>query len=95
MQSQGLKYGIGVDENTALIVTGGSHVEVLGDRGAVVMDLSQASVDQNIKQFNLKNCRLSYLDSGDEFDLTTLAVTPAPREAKRRQDRSQRGRLQA
>ena len=83
MQSQGLKYGIGVDENTALIVTGGSHVEVLGDRGAVVLDLSQASVDQNVKEFNLKNCRLSYLDHGDQFDLATLAVTPA---AEKRRD---------
>ncbi len=78
MQSQGLKYGIGVEENTALVVTGGSQIKVIGHKGAVVMDLSQASVDAKVKGFNLKNCRLSYLDRGDGFSLATLAVTPGP-----------------
>ncbi len=78
MQSQGLKYGIGVEEDTALVVTGGSQIKVIGYKGAVVMDLSQASVDPNVKGFNFKNCRLSYLDRGDAFNLSTLAVTPAP-----------------
>lgn len=78
MQSQGLKYGIGVEENTALVITGGSQLKVIGHKGAVVMDLSQASVDPNVKAFNLKNCRLTYLDRGDGFDLATLAITPGP-----------------
>jgi cyanophycinase len=78
MQSQGLKYGIGVEENTALVITAGSQVKVIGHRGAVVMDLSQASVDPNVKAFNLKNCRLTYLDRGDTFNMTTLVITPGP-----------------
>jgi cyanophycinase len=77
MQSQGLKFGIGVAENTALVVTGGTQVKIIGDFGAVVMDLSQATVDANVKGFNLKNARLSYLDRGDEFNLATLVVTPS------------------
>ncbi len=77
MHSQGLKFGIGVDENTACVVRNGTEVEVVGFRGAVVLDLSNASHDPDVTGFNLKNVRLTYLDHGDTFDLTTLAVTPA------------------
>lgn len=78
MQSQELKYGIGVEENTALVVSGGTQVKVIGHKGAMVMDLSEATVDPSVKGFNLKNARLSYVDRGDEFNMTTLAVTPSP-----------------
>ena len=64
-------------ENTALVVTGGTQVKVIGDYGAVVMDLSQATVDPDVKGFNLKNARLTYLDRGDEFNMATLVVTPS------------------
>ena len=77
MHSQGLKFGIGVDENTAVVVRHGDEVEVVGSKGAVVLDLSNASHDPDILGFNLKNIRLTYLDHGDTFDLRTLAVTPA------------------
>jgi cyanophycinase len=77
MQSQNLKFGIGVAENTALVVTDNTHVKVIGDYGAVVMDLSEATVDPAIKGFNLKNARLTYLDRGDSFDMATLVVTPS------------------
>ena len=78
MQSQGFKYGVGVAENTALVVTDQSHLKVIGEQGAVVLDLSQSSVDPNVKGFNLKNARLTYLDHGDELNLSTLALTPGP-----------------
>ncbi|HTU26309.1 MAG TPA: cyanophycinase, partial [Pirellulales bacterium] len=60
MQSQGLKFGIGVAENTALVVTGGSRVKVIGDHGAIVMDLSKATSDAAVAGFNLKHARLTY-----------------------------------
>ena len=65
MQSQQLKFGIGVEENTALVVTGGSQVKVIGDNGRWCMDLSQGHGRSGVKGFNLKNARLSYLDRGD------------------------------
>lgn len=77
MHSQGLKYGIGVDENTACVVRNGEEVEIVGYKGAVVLDLSNASHDPDVKGFNLKNVRMTYLDHGDTFNLHTLAVTPA------------------
>ena len=78
MQSQGIKYGVGVDENTALVIRGGKELKVIGYKGAIVLDLSQASSDPAIKAFNLKNVRLTYLDRGDSIDLETLKVTPSP-----------------
>ena len=77
MHSQGLKFGIGVDENTACVVRNGTEVEVVGFKGAVVLDLSNASHDPDVPGFNLKNVRMTYLDHGDTFDLNTLTVTPA------------------
>ncbi len=81
MQSQGFKFGVGVDENTALVIRGGKELKVIGYKGAVVLDLSQASRDPAVKAFNLKNVRLTYLDRGDKIDLETLQVTPSPEKA--------------
>lgn len=77
MQDQGFKFGIGVDENSAIIVTNGKDVRVIGYKGALVLDLSQAEHDPSLGRFNLKNARLTYLDRGDRFDLKTMEVMPA------------------
>lgn len=77
MQNQGFKYGIGVEENSAVIVTNRKDVRVIGYKGALVMDLSRAEHDPTLGRFNLKNARLTYLDRGDRFDLETLEVTPS------------------
>jgi cyanophycinase len=76
MHSQGIKYGIGVDDNTALVVRG-RQLTVIGHKGAVLLDLSQATSDPEVKGFNLKNVRLSYLDRGDSLDLDTVELTPS------------------
>jgi cyanophycinase len=77
MHSQGYKFGIGVDENTALVVRKGVDLKVVGYKGAVVLDLSQATSDKSLKAFNLRNAKLTYLDQGDSINLSTLAVTPS------------------
>lgn len=77
MQDQGFKFGIGVDENSAIIVTNGKDVRVIGYKGALVMDLSKSEHDPSLGRFNLKNARLTYLDRGDRFDLKTMEVIPA------------------
>jgi cyanophycinase len=77
MQDQGFKFGIGVDENSAIIVTNRKDVRVIGHKGALVLDLSRAEHDPKLGRFNLKNARLTYLDRGDRFDLKTFEVTPS------------------
>lgn len=77
MHDQGFKYGLGVDENSAVIVRNGKDVEVIGYKGALIMDLSNAEADPKLGKFNLTNVRLTYLDRGDRYDLKTRTVTPS------------------
>lgn len=78
MKSQGLKYGMGVDENTAVEVRHGTQATVLGEKGTLVLDLSEAASDEKSQGFNLKNAKLTYLEHGDAIDLKTLEVKPSP-----------------
>lgn len=77
MHDQGFKYGIGVDENSAVIVRNGKDVQVIGYKGALILDLSKAEHNADLGRFNLKNVRLTYLDRGDRYDLKTREVTPS------------------
>lgn len=77
MHSQGIPFGIGVDENTALVVKRGYEASVIGYKGVLIMDVSQAKRDPDMDGFALKNVKLSYLDRGDSIDLRTRVVTPA------------------
>jgi len=78
MQQKGIKLGIGVDENTAIVVTNKDDVEVVGYMGALVVDLSRATRNPAIKEFNIKNARLTYLEKGDSFNLSTKEVLVNP-----------------
>jgi len=76
MRALGYTLGLGVDENTAAIVKG-SEVEIVGARGALLVDLSEATSDARLPAFNLRGAQLSYLDRGDKHDLKTGITTPA------------------
>jgi cyanophycinase len=75
-QHHGLRHGLGVDENTALLVQHG-EAEIIGYRGAIFLDLSEARHDAKTESFNVKNARVSYLDRGDHLDMATLVLTPS------------------
>ena len=74
MKSQNYKLGIGVDENTAIVVSKKNDVQVLGYSGVMIMDLSEAATDPEIAAFNMNNIRLTYLEKGDTFNLATKEV---------------------
>ncbi len=76
MLKKGYKLGLGIDENTAMMINPGREVEVLGYQGALLLDLSQASSDGG-KDFNISNVRISYLDRGDRYNLRTRQFTPS------------------
>ncbi|MBD8530782.1 MULTISPECIES: cyanophycinase [unclassified Massilia] len=84
MLQKGYKLGLGIDENTAMVVGPNRDVEVLGYKGALVVDLSAANARQGT--FNVSNVRLSYLDNGDRFNIATHSFTPAPDKADGRLD---------
>jgi cyanophycinase len=78
MLAKGYTLGIGIDENTAAVVGPSRDVTIIGYRGALVLDLAGATVDKAQPNFNLSNARISYLDSGDRFNLVNRAYSPGP-----------------
>lgn len=77
MKQKGYNLGIGVDENTALVVKN-NIAQVIGYKGGLVMDFSAATTNPSIKEFNIKNVKLTYLDRGDKFNLQTKEVIVHP-----------------
>jgi cyanophycinase len=75
MLKTGYRLGLGIDEDTAMIVLPNRDVEVVGYRGALVLDLAAAGVQDGA--FNVSNVRVSYLDNGDRFNIATHAFTPS------------------
>ncbi len=70
--------GLGIDENTAAVIGPTRDVTMIGYQGAIVLELGQASTDKAQAGFNLSNARISYLDSGDRFNLATRTFYPGP-----------------
>jgi cyanophycinase len=81
MLAKGYTLGIGIDENTAAVVGPSRDVTIVGYRGALVLDLAGATVDRARPNFNLSDARISYLDSGDRFNLVNRAYSPGPDKA--------------
>ena len=77
MRQLGLTRGLGIGANTAAVVRAG-RVEVIGDEGVLAIDLSGAGSDTGSQAgFRLAGARISYLESGDRLDMSSLAVTPS------------------
>jgi cyanophycinase len=79
MLTKGYKMGLGIDENTAMIIHPNRDVEVLGYKGALMIDLRSATTEPG--DFNVSNGRLSYLDNGDRFNMASHVFTPSPDKA--------------
>lgn len=76
MMAKGYKLGLGVDENTAAIIHG-DDIEVIGDRGCLVVDLTEAKSDATLGAFNVEGARLSYLEHGDRYHMRARSTTPS------------------
>lgn len=77
MVAKGYRLGLGVEENSAALIRDG-QVEVIGARGALLVDLSQASTAAGRgAPFALRGARLSFLDRGDRHDIASGVSTPA------------------
>ena len=77
MRQLGITRGLGIGADTAAVVEGG-QVEVVGDEGVLMIDLSGGGGGSGAAPgFRLTDARLSYLEHGDRFDMRTLEVEPA------------------
>ncbi|MET0208458.1 MAG: cyanophycinase [Burkholderiaceae bacterium] len=86
MLAKGYKLGLGIDEDSAMVVLPNRDVEVIGYKGALVLDLADATVHEGA--FNVSNVRVSYLDNGDRFNIDTHAFTPSEDKADGKLDAS-------
>ncbi len=76
MVAKGYRWGLGVEEDSAAIVRGDS-IEVIGARGALLVDLGAARAVSRDGVFGLQGAALSFLDRGDRFDLREGKLLPA------------------
>jgi cyanophycinase len=82
MLAKGYKMGLGIDENSAAVVQG-DMVEIVGAKGALVVDLHDVVTDPKLGNvLNATGIRLTYLDRGDRFDLGTRRIIPSDRKLR-------------
>jgi cyanophycinase len=81
MLKTGYKFGLGIDENTAMVIDSRRRVEIVGHKGALLVDLTRATTDASRAGFNVSNAVISYLDKGDRYDLGTHTFTPSEAKA--------------
>ncbi len=77
MLAKGYRLGLGIDENTALVVGPQRDVEVLGYKGALLLDLTSAQGAITPSGLSLQNASISLLTPGDRFNLDSRAFTPS------------------
>ncbi len=75
MNQLGLNFGIGIGLDTAAVVHQQS-IEVLGNRGVLIIDLSKASFSRIKGGVIINNVILSYLENGDRVNMETMQVKP-------------------
>lgn len=81
LAARGLSLGVGVEEDSGAVFRG-DDVEIIGRKGALIVDLAQAArgpthdKPDNV-DFHLRDVKLSYLEEGDRINLKTRVVTPS------------------
>src|SRR3712207_1798756 len=79
--------GVGVDEDTAMVVTEGRYVEVLGKGAVTVFDGSRmhtkAYAAKSTRPLEISNVVLHSLPAGARFDLRTRTLVPEAPETDR------------
>ncbi|KAL5005981.1 hypothetical protein ScPMuIL_017139 [Solemya velum] len=75
----GTNRGVGVDENTALVITHSgtpeARAEIIGQFGATFIDVSRASVINGSGYYDIRDIFVSYLTHGDEIFLSNMTIT--------------------
>lgn len=80
--------GLGIDENSAMVVDRNHDVEILGYKGAIFIDLKDVQVNRQTKSFNASNVRISYLDHGDRFNYISRSFSQPKEKLSEPVDRS-------
>jgi cyanophycinase len=77
--ARGAVYGIGVDEDTALVITSAdttlSEGEVVGIAGVFIVDISAAFADPGSEYYKILDVNTHYITQGDKINLYSRNVT--------------------
>ena len=76
-----VRYGFGVDENTAMVVGPGGAFEVVGAGRVTIVDAASATCEDGPLGCRIRGLRLSCIETGDRFDTKTGAITANPAKA--------------
>lgn len=69
LNTKGLKYGFGVDENSALVYYSDSRkIEAIGEGGVTIIDATNAKFTKG-KFYTFENVLVSYIEQNDKYDL--------------------------
>ena len=75
MHQLGMNYGVGIGLDTAAVFHN-NVIEVLGNRGVAVVDISDAEIKRSRKGVRIQGVRLSYLENGDRFEIGQMNLVP-------------------
>ncbi|MGO9112575.1 MAG: cyanophycinase [Thermoguttaceae bacterium] len=75
---QKIRFGFGIDENTAMIVEPRGEIEVVGTGCVTVVDAAGATCDDGPLGCRIFGLQISCLQTGDRFDLKTCMLKPNP-----------------
>ncbi|MBC3874481.1 cyanophycinase [Undibacterium flavidum] len=77
MLKKNYRLGFGIDENTALLVRPERDVEIIGYKGAILLDFNALKTNAALPEFNLQHASISYLSHGDRFEFQSQKIIPA------------------
>ncbi|WMW79212.1 cyanophycinase [Undibacterium cyanobacteriorum] len=77
MQATSIPLGLGIDENTAMLIQQQREMEVIGYKGAIVLEMHPANAPGKSIPFAAHDIRIHYLTHGDKLDLRSKQITPS------------------
>ncbi|HUQ70080.1 MAG TPA: cyanophycinase [Planctomycetaceae bacterium] len=78
MRQYEFPFGLGIEEDTCVVIERGRVARVVGHQGVTILDASAATTDPQEPRFNVRDVRLTYLSHGDSIDLMTRQVAIGP-----------------
>lgn len=76
LSDTGRKLGFGIDEDTALVFSGGDALTVMGTNNVNVLDLGQAALESG-SNWGISGVSWSLLSAGDSMSLSSGQISPA------------------
>ena len=77
MLDAGKRFGYGVGEVTAMVIDDSGDIEVVGEKGVIIIDIKDAEWDQTKPFIRIENIRLHILGHGDRFFADYGEVEPS------------------